>query len=145
MTNSTSTTANLARALAAALLLAACGDRAAPSGSDQQARPGAANAEPDTSAAPVTSIVFVGQKEACSCDRERIDKGWQALQQVLGQGKNVAVKRLQIDVDEAEADTYYDMRSIMVLPGLYFLDEKGDLVEMLQGEVDERKIAELLR
>ena len=126
------------------LAVASCGEGGGPTGGGAKPPTGTARDGKPTDA-QVSSIVFVGQQDACECDRERIDKGWQALQEVLGQGKNVAVKRLQIDVDEAEADTYDDMRSIMVLPGLYFLNEKGEIVEMLQGEVDGRKIAEALQ
>jgi hypothetical protein len=131
-------------AMIAALWIGSCGTGTEPAGGEREPQPGPVSGAPTQHKARVASIVFVGQKDACSCDRERIDKVWQALQGVLGQGKNVAVKRLQIDVDDAETDIYDDMRPIMVLPGLYFLDDKGELVELLQGEVDERKIVELL-
>jgi hypothetical protein len=94
--------------------------------------------------AGVTRIVFLGQKEACDCTRKRIENSWQALQTALGSRSDVEVVRLQWDVDEQAAGRYQDMKSVMVIPGLYFLDKDEKLIELLQGEVPAEKIATLL-
>jgi hypothetical protein len=48
-------------------------------------------------------------------------------------------------VDEKRYDELDDLRSIMVAPGIYFFDKDGKLIEVLQGEVEEYRIAEAIR
>ncbi len=93
----------------------------------------------------VSRIVFVGQKDACECTRKRIDTTWEALQSVLATGPAVPVERIQLDVDEKNTERYHAMRALIVAPGIYFLDNDGDLIELLQGEVREDQISEMLR
>jgi hypothetical protein len=92
----------------------------------------------------VARIVFLGQKEACDCTRTRIDTSWQALQSANNTSPQVPVERLQIDVDQKAAEQYTKMKSPMVMPGIYFLDDKGGLVEFLQGEISADQITKLL-
>lgn len=93
----------------------------------------------------VGKIVFVGQKEACPCTRKRVDDTWQLLQEVLAEGPKIPVEKIQLDVDEERYDELDDLSSLMVAPGIYFFDKDGKLIEMLQGEVEEYKIAGLIR
>ena len=88
--------------------------------------------------------MFIGQKEACKCTRDRINASWRALQSANSTSPQVPVERLQWDVDEEAAGKYLDIKALIVLPGIYFLDKKGALIEMLQGQVREEKIYELL-
>ena len=99
----------------------------------------------DLKKASTKKIVFVGQKESCPCTRKRIDKSWGVLQKFLAGSKEIPVQRLQLDVDKEESDRYDDMRSIMVAPGIFFMNEEGMLVEMIQGEVTESQIAAVLK
>ena len=92
----------------------------------------------------VARIVVIGQKEACKCTRDRINASWRALQSANSTSPQVPVERLQWDVDEEAAGKYLDIKALIVLPGIYFLDKKGALIEMLQGQVREEKIYELL-
>ena len=57
------------------------------------------------------------------------------------------ISRLRIfhDVDEQAADEYKQLKPMMVAPGIYFLDKKGGLAEMLQGEVTEAQVTAVLR
>ncbi len=93
----------------------------------------------------VALIVFVGQDQACQCTRERIEKSWSALEAALVGGPKVTVKRIQWDVDEEEAEKYERLKPVMVLPGIYFLDGQGKLVEFLQGEVEVSQVAAILK
>lgn len=93
---------------------------------------------------PVARIVFVGQKQACECTRKRIDDTWLALQRALDGNRKLPVERLQRDVDEEKADRYDEMRSLMVAPGLYLLDEDGKLIDMLQGELSSDQLSQAL-
>lgn len=93
----------------------------------------------------VASIVFVGQKDACQCTRDRIDASWAALETALGRQPAVPVERIQEDVDTARAEEYAKLKPVIVVPGIYFLDEKGGLVELLQGEVKAEQVSAVLR
>lgn len=93
----------------------------------------------------VGKIVFVGQKAACPCTRKRVDDTWNVLQGVLADGPKIPVEKIQLDVDEERYDELDDLRSLVVAPGIYFLDKDGELIEMLQGEVEEHKLAGLIR
>ena len=99
----------------------------------------------ESPAARVASIIFVGQKDACQCTRDRIDASWDALETALGGQPAVQVERIQEDVDTARADEYAKLKPVVVVPGIYFLDEKGKLVELLQGEVNADQVAAVLR
>ncbi|HUU03682.1 MAG TPA: hypothetical protein VM425_19760 [Myxococcota bacterium] len=92
----------------------------------------------------VARIVFVGQKDACHCTHDRIDASWEALQAVLDKVK-IPVERIQWDVDRAAAERYTKLRSPMVLPGIYFLDDDDKLIELLQGKVTEKQITKIIR
>jgi len=92
----------------------------------------------------VANIVFIGQKQACMCTRNRIKASWNALQAANASSPQVPVERIDWDVQEKAAEKYINMKAMMVVPGIYFLDAKGTLIEMLQGEVTEDKIAKLL-
>ena len=95
--------------------------------------------------ANVALIVFVGQDQACKCTRERIEKSWSVLQTALAGGPEVEVKRIQWDVDEEEAKKYESMKPVMALPAIYFLDDEGSLIELLQGEVEDHQVSALLK
>ena len=92
----------------------------------------------------VVKIVFVGQKDACECTRTRIDTTWNTLQEVLDGRDDISVERIQLDVEEEQADKLDDLRSMMVAPGIYFFDENEHLLEMLQGEVAPEQISKIL-
>jgi hypothetical protein len=93
---------------------------------------------------PVVKIVFVGQADACECTLQRIHNGWGALKRALGTPPAVPVVRLQIDADAAKVDSYIRQRPILVIPAVYFLDENGVIVELLQGEITESQITPLI-
>ena len=101
--------------------------------------------KPAISGASVGRIVFVGQKEACPCTRNRVDASWAALETALDREPAVPVERIQLDVDAARAEEYKKLKAIMVVPGIYFLDEKGRLVELLQGEVSPEQVTAVLQ
>jgi len=92
----------------------------------------------------VALIVFIGQNQACACTRDRIDKSWKALQEALTGRPKVKVHKIQWDVDEMEAEKYSALKPVMVIPALYFLDNKGGLIGFLQGEVTADQIASVM-
>ncbi len=106
-----------------------------------------APAPTETAAGPtrVAKVVFIGQKDACNCTRERIDKTWPVVESALKSYKDITIHKIQNDVEEDEADKYDDMKSIMVAPGIFFLDKDEKLVEMLQGEVTAAQVAAALK
>ncbi len=91
--------------------------------------------------AKVSRIVFIDKKDACDCTRKRADDSWDSLAKALGDGSTIPVERIYIDTEKERAAPYLDMEKVMVIPGIYFLDDKGGLVAMLQGEQTESKLA----
>ena len=97
------------------------------------------------SAAKVAKIIFVGKEHPCDCTRKALDAGWAALQKALGTPAKVQVEKLQVDTDGSKVDPYRNEKPIMALPAIYFLDGKGTVVELLQGEVTTDQIAGVLQ
>jgi hypothetical protein len=109
-------------------------------------RPGATCTGPNSAAAAaaVTKIVFVGKEHACDCTRARVDAAWAVLQKALGATPKVPVERLQIDTEGDKVAPYRQQRALMALPAIYFLNAKGEVVELLQGEVTAEQVAKAL-
>jgi hypothetical protein len=121
--------------LALALVLPACRESApAP-----EARPTATAAV--QARAKTAKIVFLDKEDACQCTTKRQDDSWAALQSVVG---TLPVERLHSDTQQAEAAPYQKLRAPVTLPALYFLDEKGGLIEVLQGEVAAADVSAVL-
>jgi hypothetical protein len=94
--------------------------------------------------AKVASIVFIDKEDACDCTRKRADDSWDNLAKAIADGATIPVQRIYIDTEKDRAAQYLEMKELMVIPGIYFLDEKGDLVAMLQGEQTTAKLAATL-
>ena len=122
------------------LLLFGCGTESPSSATTQEAV-----TQEAVTRAPVASIVFVDQAECCKCTRTRINTSWDALKSSLEKsGQELPIRRIHADKAEELAAPFLAMEPMMVVPGLYFLDAQGELVEMLQGEVVETQIMALL-
>lgn len=89
----------------------------------------------------ISRIVFVGKAEACDCTRKSIDASWTALQSALATRKPLPVEKLEVDVDEVKVEPYRKQKAVVALPGIYLVDDKGTVVELLQGELSEGEIA----
>ena len=113
---------------------------------DTEPTPGEAQpvASPPLEQATVTRIVFIGQEKACKCARTRIDVTWAALQSALEGHSQITVESLTMDQDEDEFDRYDEMQSLVVAPGIYFLDAEGRLILLLQGEQTQQQILQVL-
>ena len=92
----------------------------------------------------IARIVFVDKEKCCACTRERIDKSWKALTDVVGYPPVPDVERIHLDSQAAKAAPYTKLRAIVVPPAIYFLDKQGELVEVLQGEVKIEQIKKTL-
>lgn len=96
---------------------------------------------PEAAGSAVRTIVFVDQEECCDCTRERQAATWRNLQEAIaGNGLKIAVETVHFDSQAEAAAMYLDLKPIMVFPGLYFLDDKEELVEQLQGELSVEQI-----
>jgi hypothetical protein len=92
----------------------------------------------------VAKIVFMDKEHACDCTRKRVDDTWAALQTALGTPAKLPVERIHVDTESAKAAAFTTQKPLMVPPGIYFVDGRGSVIELLQGEVDAGKIRELL-
>lgn len=123
----------------AGLLAGGCGRETAATG--KQAPSGKQAAAVKTAAtAKVARIVFVDKEKCCKCTRERIDKSWKVVTDVLGFPPSIDVERLHMDSQADKAAPYIKQRAIMVPPALYFYDAQGTLLEVLQGELKPDKL-----
>ena len=96
------------------------------------------------SRAKVTRVVFIDKKNACDCTRKRADDSWANLAEAVGEGASIPVERIYIDTEKDRAAPFLELQNVMVIPGIYFLDEKGNLVAMLQGEQSASKLSSTL-
>lgn len=97
------------------------------------------------SAPKVAKVVFIDKENACECTKKRIDGTWAALQGALGTPASLSVERIHLDTEAAKAEFYTMLKPLMVPPGLYFVDGRDAVVEMLQGEVTTEQIATVLK
>jgi hypothetical protein len=125
-------------ALVACAALAGCSRETSATAKQPAAK--AALKSPATAAAKIARIVFVDKEKCCKCTRERIDKSWKVVTDVLGFPPSIDVERLHMDSQADKAAPYIKQRAIMVPPALYFYDAKGTLVEVLQGELKPDKL-----
>lgn len=94
--------------------------------------------------AVISRIVFVDQEKCCGCTRERIDKTWKALIDVVGYPPTPDVERLHMDSQADKVAPYTKQKPIMVPPAIYFFDAQNRLVQVLQGEVKVEQIKKVL-
>jgi hypothetical protein len=111
----------------------------------RSAHAGQPAAASSATAEPVAQIVFLDQEEACDCTKKRIDTTWNELQTALGSGNKMQVERVHLDTQKDLAKDYLKAKPVMVPPGIYFMSAKGDLLEMLQGEVTAAQISAALK
>ncbi len=97
------------------------------------------------SAPKVAKVVFIDKENACECTKKRIDGTWAALQGALGTPASLPVERVHLDTEAAKAGFFTMLKPLMVPPGLYFVDGRDAVVEMLQGEVTTEQIAAVLK
>jgi hypothetical protein len=98
-----------------------------------------------TASSKIARIVFIDQETACDCTRKRIEGTWTALQAALGAPATLPVERIHLDTQAAQADAYTLLKPLMVTPGVYFVDERNGVVEMLQGEVRQDQLVAILK
>jgi hypothetical protein len=95
--------------------------------------------------AKVAKVVVLEQETGCECALARQEVTWTNLQAALdGMEKKPAVDVIHFDVEPDAAQPFQDMKAVMVVPALYFLDLDGKLVATEQGELTAEAIAALL-
>lgn len=102
----------------------------------------AAQTQPE---AKITKIVFVDKEKACDCTRKRVEGAWTTLQTALGTPPALPVQRLHVDTQAAEVAPYTSAKPLMVPPGIYFVDGRGTVVDLLQGEIEAKEIETVLK
>jgi hypothetical protein len=95
--------------------------------------------------AEVAKIVFVGKEHACDCTRKKVETALVALQQVLGTPFKIPVEMLKVDTEEEKVEPYRKQKPMMAVPAIYFVNGKGDVIDMLQGEITAEQVARILK
>jgi hypothetical protein len=93
----------------------------------------------------VARVVFIDKENACDCTKKRIDGTWAALQTALGTTATLLVERIHLDTQASQAEAYTLLKPLMVPPGVYFVDARDSVIEMLQGEVTAEQIGTILK
>lgn len=95
--------------------------------------------------AKVAKIVVLEQESGCECALARQEVTWTNLQAALeGLEERPEVDVIHLDVEPDAAQPFQDMKAVMVVPALYFLDKDGALVAVEQGELTADAITALL-
>lgn len=102
-------------------------------------------AKRDGRTARVQRLVLVVRAKGCQCTREQVDKAWRALGVVFGARRKRVVRKLDWDRDRAEVQRYRSQRRFIVLPALYFIDARGRVVGLLEGDIQPRWIRKIMR
>jgi hypothetical protein len=108
-----------------------------------------ADQEAPVSAGPVTSstaierIVFVDMSDPCDCTRKKIDNAQKALDEASG-AKTIHVDRLHLETDDEKIDVYRDKQPFMVVPALYFVDDAGNVLTLLQGDITAKQVEDVI-
>ena len=89
-------------------------------------------------------IVFIGKQDACDCTRTRVQAGWSALQAALEDRPAIPVVQLDIDRDKDQLEPFRRQRPVAVIPAVYFLDEKGRVKELVEGELSAKELEDVL-
>ncbi len=100
-------------------------------------------AEKATSSTAVERVVFIDMADACDCTKKKIAAAQTALDGAMGEDK-VHVERIHMDTEDEKADAYRDKKPFVVVPALYFLDDAGNVLTLLQGDITETQVAEAL-
>ncbi len=95
--------------------------------------------------AKIVKVVFVGKEHACDCTRKKVDTALAALQQVLGTPYKIPVEMLKVDTEEDKVEPYRKQKPMMAVPAIYFVDGKGVVTDMLQGEITAEQIARIVK
>lgn len=121
-----------------------CNQKAEAAGGTEQAQP-AQSTSAATRKSAVARLVFLDKAEACECTQKTINKGWSTLQTALGSGNPLPVDRIHIDTQADQAAPLLAQRKIVAVPALYVLDASGNVLEMLQGELEEAEVRKAMR
>ncbi|MBW2262110.1 MAG: hypothetical protein JRG91_09070 [Deltaproteobacteria bacterium] len=133
---------NASRSISAILLLvlALAGCKQQPG---TQEAPAAEEKAAAAAGTAVERIVFIDMVDACDCTQKKIATAQKALDETT-KGEDIPVERIHMDTEDEKADVYRDKKAFMVIPALYFLDDAGNVLTLLQGDVTEKQITEAL-
>ncbi len=95
--------------------------------------------------ASVATIVFIDKKDPCPCTDKRIKSSWKALQSALKDRKDIHVTRIHYDTEGARAERFTALKPLMVIPGIYFMNDQGKVIALLEGEVRLDEITAVLK
>jgi len=102
-------------------------------------------AGPSAGKSAIARLAFVDKADACECTRKNIDKGWGALQTVLGAGNPMPVDRIHMDTQADQAAPLLAQRKIVAVPAVYLLDANGFVIDVLQGDLQETDLRKALQ
>ncbi len=106
--------------------------------------PGGAPSLAKDVAAKAARIVFVGKEHACDCTRKKVDTALSGLAQILGEPPSIPIEMLKADTQQEKVEPFRQQRPMLAIPAIYFVDAKGSVLDMLQGEITADQIRHAL-
>jgi len=95
--------------------------------------------------AALTRIIFITTSQACDCTMRRCRNGEQALNEALSkQTYAPQIERIDFARERDRAMGLVKKYSAMMLPIIYFIDQKDDLLQKLEGEFSAGDVSEIL-
>ena len=92
----------------------------------------------------VAKIVFMDRLDGNSDAKLQLDTIWAELQAAMETWPHVVIERIHMDAEPRQTSKILKLHSVDRLPGLFFLDADGGLIEFAQGDVKANQIREIM-
>ncbi len=92
----------------------------------------------------VAKIVFMDRLDGNADAKAQLDAIWSEVQAAMEAWPHVAIERIHMDAEPRQTSKLLKLHSVDKLPGLFFLDADGGLLEFAQGDVTADQIREIM-
>ena len=89
-------------------------------------------------------FLFLDRLDGNAAAKAHLDEVWVEVQTAMEAWPGIFVERIHIDVEPKQSAKILELRAVDKLPGVYFLDEDGALIEVLQGDIKATEIRRIV-
>ncbi len=93
----------------------------------------------------VKAVAFLEQEADCNCNKDKYDQAWRVMQMTVGQLPAIKVTRMDFEKEREASATYINQKDFDMLPAVYFLDEDGKVISLLQGWLTMEQVVAVLK
>lgn len=126
------------------LVQSACDNSRAVAASVPQAVTVSSAPKSPPTAAVIAKLVFITKEHVCDCTRRKVETALSAVSQVLGEPSRIPIEILKADTQGSQVETYRAQHPMVALPAIYFVNENGNVITVLQGEITVEQIRQAL-